>query len=167
MSQRPTSADVIQRYPGPVVLLPERRKWQIILAFNMLFVLAGLMMALQGNRHGVYIALGFGLIAIVPAMVALPGAAKLVLEHDGFTATSLYRGGKTLWTDVSEFKVATLSPGNHRILVYDDARAAAQSHLMAKTQVAGHTSALPDSYGLGADDLAAVMNEWRERALRG
>ncbi len=160
-------AALVARYPGPVVLLPERRRWQIILAFNLLFVFAGFLMMLQGQRLGLYVVIGFALIAFIPAMIALPGAAKLAIDRDGFVATSLYRGRHTRWSDVSEFQVAQMARGGHRIVVYDDATITDGSHLMAGSRIAGRNAALPDTYGLGAEQLAQVLNHWRTRALEG
>jgi hypothetical protein len=165
--QPDTAAPIIARYPGPVTLLPQRRRWQIVLAFNAVFIALGFIMMLQGQRLGIYVVLAFAAIAFIPAMVALPGAAKLALDRDGFTATSLYRGKHTRWTDVSEFQIAQMSRGGHRIVVYDDASLTEGSHLMSGSQIAGRNSALPDTYGLTAEELAKVLNHWRMQALEG
>jgi hypothetical protein len=164
MTPASKSDEILACFPGPVELLPERRKWQWILAVNLVFVGAGFMLMFQGHRAGVYVVLAFALIAVIPAMIALPGAAKLVLDRDGFRATSLYRGRYTRWDEVSEFKVAAMARGGHRIVVYDDAGLVEGSHLMASSKYAGHNSAFPDSYGLTVQDLAELMNAWRERA---
>jgi hypothetical protein len=166
MPSEHSAATVIARYPGPVVLAPDVRKWRIFLAFNLVFVFAGLVMLAQGHRNGLYVAVAFGLIALVLAMVALPGAANLIIERDGFKATVMYRGKFTRWRDVSEFQVARMARSGTHVIVYDDATLVAEgAHLMSGTKIAGRNSALPGSYGQPADELARILNHWRSRAL--
>jgi hypothetical protein len=165
MQPRRTVGEVLSSYPGPVELVPDVGRWRVILAFNLAFVAAGLVMMLQGQQFGLYVALAFGLLALPLAMVALPGAAKLTIMHEGFVATVFYRGHLTRWTDVSEFQVAQMARGGQFILVYDDASLVAGSHLMSGSRYAGRNSALPSTYGMSADELARILNHWRARAL--
>ncbi len=162
-----TVADVLASYPGPVELTPPVGRWRVILAFNLAFVATGLIMMLQGQRFGLYVALAFGLLVLPLAMVALPGSAKLKIMRDGFIATVFYRGHMTRWSDVSEFKVAQMAHGGQRILVYNDASLVQGSHLLSGSHYAGHNSAFPSTYGLSAEELARIMNHWRLRALEG
>jgi hypothetical protein len=165
MQPQRTVGEILASYPGPVELTPPTGRWRVILAFNLAFVAAGLIMLAQGQRHGLYVALAFGLLALPFAMVALPGAAKLVIDRNGFTATALYRGQRTRWTDVSEFQIAQMARGRQRILVYDDATLVQGSHLLSGSKYAGRNSALPSTYGLSAEELARILNHWRSRAL--
>jgi hypothetical protein len=165
MQPGPSAAEIIARYPGPIVLLPDVRKWRWFLAFNLAFVAVGLVMMAQGQRNGIYVVIAFGLIAAFLAMVALPGAARLIVERDGFTATVVYRGRFTRWSDVSEFQVAQMARSGQQVVVYDDASLVEGSHVMSGSKIAGHNSALPGSYGQSAADLARILNHWRSRAL--
>jgi hypothetical protein len=165
MQPQRTVGDILASYPGPVELTPPTGRWRVTLAINLAFVAAGLIMLAQGQRHGLYVALAFGVLALPLAVVALPGAAKLRIERDGFTATALYRGQLTRWTDVSEFQIAQMARGKQRVLVYDDASPEAGSHLFSGSKYAGHNSALPSTYGLSAEELARILNHWRSRAL--
>ncbi len=122
-------------------------------------------MMLQGQRHGVYVVVAFGLLALPFAMVALPGAAKLRIARDGFVATAFYRGHLTRWTDVSEFQIAQVTRGRQYILVYDDASPMESAHLFSGSRIAGRNSALPSTYGMSAEELARILNHWRSRAL--
>ena len=167
MQQRPTVSEIVASYPGPIELVPPVRRWRIMLGFNLAVIAAGLLMIAQGHRNGIYVVVAFGLLALPLAIVALPGSAKLRIERDGFTATALYRGSLTRWTDVSEFQVARMARSNQLILVYDDKSLVGGSHLLAGSRYAGRNSALPSSYGLNAEQLAYVLNHWRSRALEG
>jgi hypothetical protein len=137
----------------------------VLLAFNLAFVAAGLIMLLQGQKLGLYVAIAFGLLALPLAMVALPGAAKLQIMREGFIATALYRGHLTRWTDVSEFRIAMMGSGKQHILVYDDAGLREGSHLLSGSRYAGRNSALPSTYGMTAEELTRILNYWRTRAL--
>src|SRR5262245_52548937 len=167
MQPRKTVGEVLASYPGPVELMPNVGRWRLMLALNLAFVAAGLIMLLQGQRNGLYIALGFGLLSLPLAMVALPGAAKLTITRDGFIATALYRGHLTRWTEVSEFQIAQMARSGQHILVYDDASLVAGSHLLSGSRYAGRNSALPSSYGMSVEELARILNHWRARALEG
>jgi len=167
MQPQRTVADVLASYPGPVELLPPVGRWRVILGFNLAFVAAGLILYAQGQRYGVFVALAFGLLALPLAMVALPGAAKLRIEQEGFTATVLYRGRLTRWTNVSEFQVARMARSGQLVLVYDDVSLEAGSHLLSGSRYAGRNSALPSTYGLTAEELMRVLNYWHSRALEG
>ncbi len=52
----------------------------------------------------------------------------------------------------------------HRIVAYD-VRVARRALAKINVAIAGHNAALPETYGLSAEDLSAVMAQWRERAL--
>jgi len=161
---KPSPEDVLSRYPGPVELLPERLRWQIMLALSLTFVIVGLVLMMLGHRAGLWIVIAFGALALVPSMIALPGAAKLVLDRDGFRATSLYRGRYVPWEETSEFQVAELARGGHHVVVYEDSGASDQV-VLSKSRFAGYNSALPDPFGMTPQELAFVLNEWRKRAL--
>jgi hypothetical protein len=160
-----SAAEIIAHYPGPIELIPDVRKWRLFLMLNLAFVVAGLAMMAQGHRNGMYVAIAFGMIAAILSIVALPGAAKLTVERDGFRATVLYRGKFTRWTDVSEFQVAQMARTSQQVVIYDDASLVEGSHLMSGKKFAGRNSALPGSYGRTAQDLAIILNHWRNRAL--
>jgi hypothetical protein len=167
MQPRRTVGEILAGYPGPVELVPNVGRWRVMLAFNLAFVTAGLIMLLQGQKTGLYVAIAFGLLVLPLAMVALPGAAKLTVMRDGFIATALYRGHLTRWADVSEFQIAQMARSKQYILVYDDASLVKGSHLLSGSSYAGRNSALPSTYGLSAEELARILNHWRARALEG
>ena len=52
-----------------------------------------------------------------------------------------------------------------KMVAYDNVNAARRAVARINVAIAGRNAALPDTYGLSADNLAAVMAQWRERAL--
>ncbi len=58
-------------------------------------------------------------------------------------------------------------PGASRDLVcYDDVNVSGKMADLNRS-MAGRNAALPETYDLSAEDLAQLMNAWRERALVG
>jgi hypothetical protein len=111
----------------------------------------------------------FGFGAIVFAVLLLPGAAWLRLEPAGFTVCHLFRKHFTPWSDVSGFGVAVA--GRNELVGYDSRSAAESSPRRAalSTSLSGYNSALPDTYGPRAAELAVLLNEalWRAHRATG
>jgi hypothetical protein len=93
----------------------------------------------------------------------LPGAAALTLDATGFEVTSFYRRSRARWQDATGFIAAGIPPARLRFVLFNDA-----GHTGTLSRInaafAGRNGALPDTYGLRADDLAQLMAQWRERA---
>jgi len=108
----------------------------------------------------------FGFGAIVFGVLLLPGAAWLRLEPAGFTVCHLFRKRFTPWSDVSEFGV--VMAGRNELVGYDSRSAAENSPRRAalSRSLSGYNSALPDTYGPRAAQLAALLNEVLRRVHR-
>ena len=149
---------------GPVslVLRPRRTRLVGFLVLSLLFAASGL---LARTPAVVLAAAFFGVAAVAFAVMLLPGAAYLRLDAEGFTTCSLFRSRRTSWADVGAFGVTQVS--GQEMVGYDSATDAARRPRLAALNagLSGFTSALPDTYGLGAANLAALMNEARSRAL--
>jgi hypothetical protein len=151
--------------PETVVLRSSRLKWLALLLASMVFVLGGALIffaAPNGRGGGVVVAGFFGLTAVL-ALVQLLAPGRIELSPDGFTIYGLGTRRTTPWSDVSSFstaqasalsKIVTVNPADSRSL----GRAGA-----AVRKVVGFNRALPDTYGLSAEDLAALMNDWHRR----
>ena len=120
MSSAP--AAILSRFPGPVVLVPSRRKWLFVLGGSLAFVAIGLWVRHDDPLWG-WLGVGFfGIAALVGALMLLPGAGGLRLDSDGFEMTNLFRRHRCRWTEVSEFEVVRLPPSRQKMVVFDDAR---------------------------------------------
>lgn len=154
MTDEPTPAAILARFPGPVILRPSRTRWQLVLAGCLGFmVLGGLV---PDKDLGLWLAIGFfGLCAIGAALVLLPASSFVVLDAKGFETTFLYHRRRTCWPDVSGFgKIGVLWRG---IVVYEDA---------ARRRAAfAFNCGLPDTYGMRAEDLIELRSRWRNRAV--
>ena len=52
------------------------------------------------------------------------------------------------------------------VVTFDDKNIDESKLSVLSRSIVGRNSALPDTYGLSPEDLQALMNGWRERALR-
>ena len=104
---------------------------------------------------------GSGLVIFI--MQLIPGASQLELNEEGFIITSLYRSNMTRWSDVKVFKQGYL--GRSKAVMFDYV----YSHKKASTmksiskEISGSHGALPDTYGMKAEELLELMNSWKER----
>jgi hypothetical protein len=169
------SADVdavLARFPGPVTLHVSRLKFVGLLAASLGFVVA-LLYILQDDALSpsgtapAWLGIAFLSIgALVGAVMLLPGAGSLTLGPEGFERVSLFVRWRRPWRQVGNFAVGQYSPRRGRtirFIAYDDADVAPDNFTRRTT---GRNAALPDTYGLAHEELAALMNHWRAQALR-
>lgn len=100
-------------------------------------------------------------------LTTLPGRSYLRLEADGFEIKTPFRNRRFAWRDVTPFVPVQLS---YAALVAFRARPAPGAALPpppepTKADIASGSEALPVNYGCDENELAALMNEWRARAL--
>ncbi len=144
-------------------LYTSRWKALALLAASIGFVAAGWSMRV-GNPVAGYLGMGFFGLGI-PVFLAqlLPGRSYLELTCGGFTCVSWFSKSHTRWADVRQFRVVQVS--GHRMLGWDYL-AHGPGHDWGRKfsrAVSGADAALPETYGLTAEALAALMNELGQR----
>jgi hypothetical protein len=159
---------ILARFPGPVTLTPGRRKSLIALAACVAITAVCVYLIATGRLFGwedtvmAWAAAAFFGACAARALILLivPSAAGLTLDDDGFEIASIVRRVHVPWRHVSGFRAAASGPGKDPRVSYEvrDTAAPPQSRTAA-------TRTLPDTYGLAADDLARLMDEWRQQAL--
>jgi hypothetical protein len=117
-----------------------------------------------GADLGMYFAAGFLLIFSVLCMLVSEGllTTRMTLDAAGFKMRSL--GVVTYhrqWKDVRNFTPVT--PNN--IVVYEDSTRHGFWAEVDRRYLGGFNTRLIDTFGLTVDELAGLMNAWRERAL--
>jgi hypothetical protein len=110
----------------------------------------------------------FGACTALCAMMLAPGAASLNLDSEGFSARQMIRSQKARWRDVQHFEPVTVKYGfgSTSVVGYDRVSLETSRLGAMNVRLTGRNSALPDTYGLAAGDLARLMATWRERALK-
>src|SRR5262249_31080926 len=163
--------EILNQFPGPVMLYPSKLKWTLLL-LGMLFIIAlgawGLwMFVTEGGLLYLLIAgvLFFycGFQAIRVAIALISGAMWLRLDAQGFEFRFPGRQVRRGWDDVAEFTTRTANWWSY--VVYTD-RTPAKWRELSRLLFFGGNAWLPDTYGLGAKNLADLMNAWRKSALQ-
>ena len=134
-----------------------------MLAGSAAFTAGGVWMITDGNAGGWLVAGFFGLCALVGFVMLLPNAASLELTPQGFTQKTLFRRAAYRWSEVAEF--GTHVAGNVTQVGFNFAPEYEQAEAMRALNrgLGFYEGALGDTFGLGADELAALMEEWRTR----
>jgi hypothetical protein len=145
-----------------LVLRPRRLKMALYGALTAAFAVIGVAMIRDGDRGGWFVAGFGGVCALFFLALLLPGAADLRLTRDGFRIRSLWRTHFTPWSAVAGFGVARV--GGRRLVVFNFIDVNARRGARFARILTGVEAALPDTYGMSAENLARLMSAWRERA---
>ena len=147
---------------GELILRASRLQWIALAAVCVIFALGGLYLIVTGEDRGYAVAAFFALGALLAFALLFHGRANLRLAEDGFVFGLMWREESHRWKDVSAFDVVAIR-GSRRV-AFDVPRDRGALAGMARKQI-GFSAILPDRYGMKAEDLAAIMNQWREAAL--
>jgi len=104
-----------------------------------------------------------GLSAIIFAITLHPRSAFLTITADGFTFATLFRKHFVAWSSVESFAPARI--GLIKVAGWNYNSAFHQHAKLRKINVAisGTEAALPDTYGMSAENLSALLNELRQK----
>jgi hypothetical protein len=160
---------ILAKFPGPVTLRPSKQKYAGIFLLGL--VLAAGLGALSlldpvgGADLSLYFAVGFLLFCSAVCMV-FPVIAlvtiRMTLDAAGLEMRSVRVAQRRHWKDVKGFTTATVGI---RIVVYEDSTRRGFWGEADRLFLGGPNATLPDTFGFKADELAGLMNAWRERAL--
>lgn len=146
-----------------LILRPRRFKYLLFALLSVGFAIGGALTVRDSKLLGWVEILFFGSGAIVFCLLLLPGSAYLRLDPAGFTSCSLFRPHFTPWCEVDSFAVGTV--GIKRMVVFNFSELHHGQKYLRKVSsgLSGYEGALPDAYGLKAEELAALLNDWRQR----
>ena len=164
---------VMQSGGETLVLRPGRAKW---IALGVIFALlaAGAVLVaatsddsgLQWLMGGAAILMGAG--AILGFKNLQPGTSYLQLTPEGFAVKALFGNEyRYRWDEVTGFDISSFKTNTWVVFSFTPEAKASRPHSALRRfdkSVMGYDENLPDTYGMGASRLAALMNEWRERA---
>lgn len=152
---------------SPCVLHPSRTKSVALLGGSLLFVLCGIWLREEGPVAAWLTIVLFGLAAVVFSVNLLPGSSYLKLTSEGFEQRVLFRTHEEAWKDIQHFEAYRNPTSSSRLVGYvydpDCASTAGGAARKISRSLVGLDGALPDTYGMSADELAALMNDWLER----
>jgi hypothetical protein len=129
-----------------IVLRPSKRKWLGVMSIGLVFVASGIFMIV--DRGGVFswlTTIFFAGCAVV-AIIQLFSNSYLRLYATGFEQNMMGRKRNYQWTDVSDFRTAWRGTSLVR-------------------KIAPGSSALGDTFGMSAIELADLMNSYRNKSI--
>jgi hypothetical protein len=186
------AAAVLRQFPGPVTLYPTRLRCGLVMAigaFLLTFSIYCLVVAINPSALSTLSAMGLGdypteqdwnyiLLALalggllfflgISGLIGFPiaysrGAISLMFDEKGFEWRSTLRGGRGLWSSTSDF--VSLSTGAGSRIAYKEMNPRKSWSEVLDRWYLGDRSNFPNNYSVRADELAELMNAWRERAL--
>ena len=130
-----------------------------MLVGSLLFVAAGFWMLSDSPVTSYLSIVFFGLCTLVFGISLLPNSSYLRLAREGFTVCSMFRSRFIDWRHVGEFGVTRI--GLKNMVGWNPSHS--PSNLgKANKAMCGYASALPDTYGMKAEDLADLLNRLRD-----
>ncbi len=165
---RPTAPElVLQRFPGPVTLRTPWRKLVFFLISTILFggclVAVALYSDLSVLESAVMWLGALGCAAAIPAfLLSIVRGSALRLGPDGMQIFHGLKRSTHRWSDLSAFSVADVGMP---MVVFDEATLTGGAVGAFNRGLVGRGGGLPDTYGMDAWSLAALLNAWRGRSL--
>jgi hypothetical protein len=153
----------VSKFPGPLTLLPSQDRSRRSLAVLGTGTFIGIVMSLKVAPIGIFVAAVSGLGLLGCVIRQLPGASSLRLDEHGFEAVSHFRKQQYRWSEVADFGTWTFV---NSMVVFKAAKS--RLGIVGKMNAAlagGRNGALPDTYGMAANDLAQLMTSWRNSAM--
>jgi hypothetical protein len=138
------------------ILRPDKWKLVPFLLLSLAFAVIGIRIVREGSASGWLAVIGFSMSSAALAVMLLSRSGDLRLDADRFTIRSVFGVRSYRWRDIERFVVAPF--GFFKIVAFTPIpqRRGATAH-------GGVKETLPDTYGMPAEELADLMNQWRER----
>ena len=146
-----------------VALTTPKTRLILLLLVSLGFVTIGVA-ALNAGDLGVslFSTLFFGLAAGIFAIQLHLGACYLRLTPQGFYVRSIsFLSPLVPWHQFSDFRVEWIPSAGQKMIVYNSTDPTDQRLRKPNRALAGATDALPDTYDMKPQHLAALINQWR------
>lgn len=158
---------VLQRFPGPVTLRTPRRKLVFFLISTILFGGCLGAVALYSNLSVLESAIMWlgviGCAAAIPAFIlSIIRGSALQLGPDDMQILHSLKHSSHRWSDLSDFSVADVGMP---MVVFEEATLTGGAVGDFNRGMVGRGGGLPDTYGMDAWSLAALLNAWRGQSL--
>lgn len=136
----------------------------ILLFVTTLFVVLGFTVMEENTFTKWVTIIFFGLCIVVFIIELLPNSSYLKLTNEGFEIRNFYRSHFTKWTDVSGFGIYYVSFNTMVAFDYTEEHTKHKTRKKIARFLSSYQGALPQTYGMKAIKLAALMNEWKYRS---
>lgn len=147
-------------YNSEILLRSTRSKYFRSLISSLAFTAFGFKLAMQShNSLGWIIATVFGFAAIASLIPVLPNQSYLKLDKYGFTIRSMFQTVKVRWNEIESFEARKRY--SKKTVVYSFFKK--KRNFVNVENLVGKQEVLPDIYGMEAQALADLMENFRIR----
>lgn len=152
---------------NPVMTL-RPKPWQavLLLVVGCCLVAGGVFTVAHGYRlYGWMAIVFFGIGVVFACAMFLPGGNSLRLTPEGMEIYSLFRKTSVRWADVREFSLVSIPVTLRTLVGWNFVATYPKDRISRKTSsfLAGVEAALPNSFGMSAESLCSLLNEWRSK----
>jgi hypothetical protein len=141
--------------PETLYLPPSRARWVFVLVFSVIIVSVNLFaLATQGAQALGILAAIFTVTGVATGVQLIPGSAGLWLDRQGFTFRMFWYDRRREWKEISP--ILSSQVGLLQMVGFNR-----KSDAPNKPR-----EVLPDTYGISANELAELMNHWRDTAIK-
>lgn len=140
-----------------------RRTIGLLAGFAVAAAIGGLMM--RDDAPWGWAVVAFGVVGLVVFLVIAVRPNRLELTQGGLATVTLGRRWSAEWHECGEFRTwQGPDLGSSRMIVFDCSAPGVRGHPLEKLaeSIAGANGGLPETYGLPADELAALLNRYRQ-----
>lgn len=148
--------------PSNLVLRPRKLHFIMLLLGSLVFVAVGVLMMQSGEAFYGFITLSFFGLGIPVFLVGLmPGSSYLKLTSEGFEVCNMYKKYFIKWSEVEFF----MPMEEYEMCVYNFSSTHQQNTTLGNlsANMTGVDAGLPDTYGKSTEELAKIMNSWKQR----
>ncbi len=150
------------------ILVASRKKWAGVLAGCTAFVVLGLRNALSGERGVVgWIAVAFFGVGMLVAIVQLMVPSRLAISASTIKVSHMGRHWSRDLARCGAFEVWRNPFARQSLVVFDHPDDEGRRGSKMGRRLSGHSSSLPDTFGMSATQLAELLNEARSKASPG
>ena len=150
----------------PITYRSSTKKMLLLFVVSLVFVAGGIAVARERPMEGYGGAALFGVCALVGLVSLHPKASYLELTEKGFTICSMFWRTFVPWSHVREFYPVRIHLHSMVGWNYSDGyHQKATARRLAKA-LAGSEGALPDTYGMAAEELAAKLNAMLAKSMQ-
>ena len=131
----------------------------MLLGVSLVFTVLGILTVSTGTSSG-WIAIAFFGVGSLVLLATLVRPSTLVLREDSFTYGTVFRSTTLAWSDVADFGLTDLRGKRVGIKLVGQHHSRLRG---ANVGLTGYEEVLPANYGLAAEQLLNLLNEWREK----
>ncbi len=143
------------------VLRPSWKKWLLVELICLVFFAVGIAMVASGEMKGWFTLSVFGIgFFAVPVLFF---NSKLEINNKGFLIHNLKKVNFIAWDEVQDFQVVVI--GLNKMVGFNFSEKYDRQKKMRAVAVglSGVEGALPDTYGMKAEDLAVLMVKYQHQ----